>query len=116
MARKVGARRKKPKFNWISARRPVLFIDEKKWGMQTVYASSWALDEWGYHTYFDDPITKAQLYIVFHIRSGLPLAGAYLDEKSARIRVKRLETGIDTGTGIDLTPRNWTQTNDDVPF
>lgn len=119
--KKIGENRKKPKYTFTFRWSWVLYLPTYEDGMRGVQASSYILGDYGYHIYFlnihaAEPLKRYEpLYIVFHVRTGLPLE-AFEDVKSARIKVKRLVAGIDTNSGIDLTPRDPQNTNDDVPF
>lgn len=120
--RKIGEKRKQPKHQFVFDRRWVLYMDEeKKCWMGILQVSSWAIDQFGFHIHFTNPrgsYPGEPFRIVFHLPTGLPIS-VHEDEKSAKIAVKRLESGIDpmpTLDQIDTTLRKWSDTNDDIPF
>ena len=116
--RKIGENRKKPKYVFVFRWSWVLYLPVYEDGMQRVQASSYVMGEYGYHKYFLNPAGENPFscwYIVFHVRTGLPME-AFDDEKQAKIKVKRLVAGIDSNSGIDLTPRDPSNTDDDIPF
>ena len=116
--KKIGENRKRPKYTFTFRWSRVLYLPIHEDGMRMLEASSYVMGEYGYHMYFLNPDGENPLstwFIVFHVRTGLPLE-AFEDAKSARIKVKRLVSGIDATGGIDLTPRDPQNTNDDIPF
>lgn len=120
--KRIGERRKQPKYVFHFDRRWVLYMNEdtKCW-MGILQVSSWAIDRFGFHIHFTNPqgsYPGEPLRIVFHLPTGLPIS-VHMDEKSAKIAVKRLESGIDPMPAldqIDTTLRKWSDTNDDIPF
>lgn len=120
--KKVGSVRKKPKYIFQFDRRKVLYMDKERghW-MGIAQVSSWAIRNYGFHIHFTNPngaYPGEPFRIVFHLPTGLPIS-VHEDEKSAKIAIKRLESGIDPTPAldqIDMTPRSWSDTNDDIPF
>lgn len=78
-------------------------------GLRVVSSVVNCLTRFGYHTYFPDR------FVVIHLATGTPLI-QYPTEKEAKIKAKRLETGLDEINSIDGTLSNWTDTQEDVPF
>lgn len=108
---KIQVRRKKPKNNltFRVEQKIFLFCSVYDKGMDRRCGTSYCLKEFGYHIYFPN------VFVVFHLLSGIPIQ-SYSEEKKARIKAKRLETGMDKIDRMDDTLQDWSTTTDEVPF